>query len=308
MRWVPLSSRSPPALLTAAKGGMSLTRPLCALSLAVLAAFSVVVRPTATLTWLYVGLYTLFTLPGTWPRFVLIRDTVVIAAGAVVVSCLADRLYYGVWVFVPWEFVRFNLGQGSEFYGSHPWHWNFTQGFPVVLIPITPLLAFAFLQHRIGKQAAQHLPPDRALLGLIVWVNLAMSLPAHKEFRFLLPALPAAFVVCGRVLFLVGQQPRRRRVYEAALVLIATIGVGMAAYFSQLHQRGGISAIRYASGLPEGSRVHFLTPCHSSPARRATRMPPHRYCAGSNTSETTFDGGCMLCAAGVMRTTGGSLS
>ena len=100
MRWVPLSSRSPPALLTAAKGGMSLTRRLCALFLAGLAALSVVVRPTATLTWLYVGLYTLFTLPGTWPRFVLIRDTVVIAAGAVVVSCLADRLYYGVWVFV----------------------------------------------------------------------------------------------------------------------------------------------------------------------------------------------------------------
>lgn len=32
------------------------------------------------------------------------------------------------WVVVIWEFVRFNILQGgSAMYGSHPWHWNFTQ-------------------------------------------------------------------------------------------------------------------------------------------------------------------------------------
>lgn len=32
------------------------------------------------------------------------------------------------WVYVMWEFVKFNLLQGgSSLYGSHPWHWNFSQ-------------------------------------------------------------------------------------------------------------------------------------------------------------------------------------
>lgn len=44
-------------------------------------------------------------------------------------------------VLVPWEFVRFNLFRGgSAAYGTHPWHWNFTAGFPAVLATLLPLL------------------------------------------------------------------------------------------------------------------------------------------------------------------------
>ena len=44
------------------------------------------------------------------------------------------------WVFVPWEFVKFNLFQdGSAMYGSHSWHWNFTQGFPTITVTFLPL-------------------------------------------------------------------------------------------------------------------------------------------------------------------------
>jgi len=49
--------------------------------------------------------------------------------------------------------------------------------------------------------------------------------------------------------------------------VIGCLGAVLALYFSLIHQRGQISAIRYVSGLPPGSNVHFLTPCHSSPLR-----------------------------------------
>ena len=47
------------------------------------------------------------------------------------------------WVVVPWEFVHFNLFQGgSATYGSHPWHWNFTQGFPTIALTFLPLMVW----------------------------------------------------------------------------------------------------------------------------------------------------------------------
>ena len=43
---------------------------------------------------------------------------------------------------VPWEFFRFNLLAGaSAQYGTHPWHWTFTQGLPTVAASLVPLLA-----------------------------------------------------------------------------------------------------------------------------------------------------------------------
>ena len=43
-------------------------------------------------------------------------------------------------VIVPWEFFKFNvLSAGSAQYGSHSWHWNFSQGFPTVAATLLPL-------------------------------------------------------------------------------------------------------------------------------------------------------------------------
>ena len=106
----------------------------------VLGFISVVIRPTAALNWLYIGIYTLWCLP-VHRKIGLVCDTLVIGTSILGIACVIDRVYFGEWVFVPYNFAVFNLSSGgSEFYGAHPWHWNFTQGFVVVLIPALPLL------------------------------------------------------------------------------------------------------------------------------------------------------------------------
>ena len=50
---------------------------------------------------------------------------------------------------MPWEFAKFNLFQaGSAMYGSHPWHWNFTQGVPTITVTLLPLAVWGvYLSH-----------------------------------------------------------------------------------------------------------------------------------------------------------------
>ena len=49
-------------------------------------------------------------------------------------SSIVDRICYGRWVYVHYNFVQFNvISNMGTFYGSHPWHWYITQGFVVVM-------------------------------------------------------------------------------------------------------------------------------------------------------------------------------
>lgn len=133
---------------------------------------------------------------------------------------------------MPWQFLRFNLLAGaSAQYGGHPWHWNITQGLPAVAATLLPLLlaglAWAgggegrwagrgwhaawwwqkdgpgFVSCSYGEStftAQQHLcrtPACRLPALLAGWSLAAYSLPAHKEFRFLLPALQLLMPYCG---------------------------------------------------------------------------------------------------------------
>ena len=60
------------------------------------------------------------------------------------------------WVLVPWEFLKFNLLEaGSAQYGAHPWHWNFSQGFPTIAATLLPLgLHGLWLARRCGLLTA----------------------------------------------------------------------------------------------------------------------------------------------------------
>ena len=44
-------------------------------------------------------------------------------------TVVIDSICCGEIVFTTWKFLEFNLvNDFGSFYGTHPWHWNFTQG------------------------------------------------------------------------------------------------------------------------------------------------------------------------------------
>uniref|UniRef100_A0A2P2JLK7 Mannosyltransferase n=1 Tax=Rhizophora mucronata TaxID=61149 RepID=A0A2P2JLK7_RHIMU len=140
----------------------------------VIAGLACAIRPTSAITWIYVGLLELLVTHDRL-RFIVLE---VFPTGALVFGllCLLDRLMYGSWVLVPLNFLNFNfLSSGGDYYGTHEWHWYFSQGFSVMLFTFTP---FAIA----GSIKSKH----QKLSGLIVWVLGIYSLLGHKEFRYFL--------------------------------------------------------------------------------------------------------------------------
>jgi len=83
-------------------------------------------------------------------------------------------LMYGSWVLVPLNFLKFNfLSSGGDYYGTHKWHWYFTQGFTVMLFTFLPFSVAGIIQSKQWK-----------LSGLIAWVLGLYSVLGHKEFRY----------------------------------------------------------------------------------------------------------------------------
>jgi len=72
-------------------------------------------------------------------------------------ATLLDQPVHGSWVLVFVNFFMFNfLSLGGDYYGTHKWHWYFTQGFTVML--------FTFLH---SPQPASSCPEIGGFLGLL---------------------------------------------------------------------------------------------------------------------------------------------
>lgn len=76
----------------------------------------------------------------------------------------------------------------------------------------------------------------RGCLGLASWSVLATSLPAHKEFRFLLPALQLLMPLAGAGTHRIAAIRTGRRA-RALLALLFACQFGLFAYFGLVHHR-----------------------------------------------------------------------
>ncbi|CAH8370595.1 unnamed protein product [Eruca vesicaria subsp. sativa] len=242
----------------------------------VIAALACAIRPTSAIIWLYVGTLELFLTPNK-VKFIVLE---VIPIGSLVLglTCSLDRLMYGSWVIVPLNFLKFNfLSSGGDYYGTHPWHWYFSQGFLVMLFTFTPLSIAGMINSKSQKLSA-----------LVLWVLTIYSLLGHKEFRFVLPVLPLALIFSGYALTQMEgsdsspsssvtkkkQVPRKKHIVKwstkltlSVLFLLVT-NIPMALYMSLFHQRGTEDAMNYLSEEAHKGRVKsilFLMPCHSTP-------------------------------------------
>ncbi|RHY09382.1 hypothetical protein DYB36_008543 [Aphanomyces astaci] len=125
------------------------------------AALGCIFRPTNAVLWAFL---TATLVVQTKSKLALLFHTIVpVGVLAISLMLVVDRIGYGEWTCVPWNFVKFNVLEGKDkLYGVHPWYWYFVAGYPEI--------------------TAMHLP-------LILF-----------EPRFLLPLLPASFVYAGKAL------------------------------------------------------------------------------------------------------------
>lgn len=131
-----------------------------------------------------------------------------------------------------------------------------------------PLFLLA-LHRRTPRSAHNFLAP------LILIHLVSQSLSPHKEFRFLLPALPLALILSACAISNVKlQRP------SLLLGLIILTNLPHALYLSTVHQRAPIDVCDYLAAKmpsePSRASVHFLTPCHATPyySYLHTPLPP----------------------------------
>ena len=168
----------------------------CPLSLAVaLITITVHCRPTAVLFWaplIFLRIFqnesplqyiTLHCIPTGLITFLL---------------CIAiDSYFYKSLTVTPFNFFYINVSRNyaALFYGAKPWHWNFSNGFPVMLGLYTPILLYSCFY------TTQ--PEDAIILELtsILYAILLRCITAHQEFRFLLPCVAFLHIAVGFTLW-----------------------------------------------------------------------------------------------------------
>ncbi|KAK4853917.1 hypothetical protein QYF36_016428 [Acer negundo] len=234
------------------------------------AALACAIRPTSAITWVYVGLLELLVTRDRL-RFILL-EAAPIGVLVLGLACLLDRLMYGSWILVPLNFLKFNfLSTGGDYYGTHKWHWYFTQGFTVMVFTFLPFTIAGIIKSKRWK-----------LSGLIAWVLGLYSVLGHKEFRFVLPVLPIALMFSGyslavmeRADYLDIQKKGSSNIRvewpsktQLSIFFLLATNIPMAFYMSLVHQRGTEDVMNYLSREALNNKVKsilFLMPCHATP-------------------------------------------
>ena len=113
-------------------------------------------------------------------------------------TCIAiDSFCYKSLTITPLNFFYINVSHNYAelFYGAKPWHWNFSNGFPVMLGLYTPILVYSCFY------TTQ--PDDAIVLEVtsVLYAVLLRCVTAHQEFRFLLPCVAFLHIAVGFTLW-----------------------------------------------------------------------------------------------------------
>lgn len=94
-----------------------------------------------------------------------------------------DSLYYGTWVFTPYQYFKMNILEGiASAYGTSPWYMYFNMMFyaPTILIGMAILTSIVWLAF---------FNPRNIVLWAVIPFIFFHSVVAHKELRFLFPII-----------------------------------------------------------------------------------------------------------------------
>uniref|UniRef100_A0A4X1TEU1 Mannosyltransferase n=1 Tax=Sus scrofa TaxID=9823 RepID=A0A4X1TEU1_PIG len=233
-----------------------------------LVALAVIIRPTAVIPWIPL-LFRHF-----WQEQkkldLILHKFLPVGFVTLSLSLIIDRIFFGQWTLVQYNFLKFNVLQNlGSFYGSHPWHWYFSQGFPAVLGTHLP-----FFIHGCFLTPKRY----RIFLVTVLWTLLVYSMLSHKEFRFIYPVLPFCMVFCGYSL------NSLKTWKKAALSFLFLSNTLLALYTGLVHQRGtldvmtNIQELCYNNPNISKASVFMMMPCHSTPYYSHVHYPlPMRF-------------------------------
>ncbi|XP_033045936.1 GPI mannosyltransferase 3 isoform X3 [Trachypithecus francoisi] len=220
-----------------------------------LVALAFIIRPTAVIPWTPL----LFRHFCQEPRKLdlILHHFLPVGFATLSLSLMIDRIFFGQWTLVQFNFLKFNVLQNlGTFYGSHPWHWYFSQGFPVILGTHLP-----FFIHGCYLAPKKH----RILLVTVLWTLIVYSMLSHKEFRFIYPVLPFCMVFCGYSL------THLKTWKKPALSFLFLSNLFLALYTGLVHQRGTldvmshIQKVCYNNPNKTSASIFIMMPCHSTP-------------------------------------------
>jgi phosphatidylinositol glycan class B len=227
----------------------------------VFAAISCIFRPTSALVWIFLGLHYAFSFPNLTGA--LIRASVLVGSIAIAFLISLDSYFYREWIFTPWNFVRVNLLENiSLFYGSHPFHFYFSQGVPVILLTFLPFTIYGVYQSS---------PSQRTVFWMCMFFTVALGFQAHKEFRFLIPILGPLLVYAAKGLneFQIRESmiSSQKRYLRLILISTLTLNAALGGYLSIVHKRGVIDVVYWLRKEAATNHINtlFLMPCHSTP-------------------------------------------
>lgn len=215
-------------------------------------------------------------------------------------SSVIDRLYYEQWTLPPLRFLYFNVAQSlSVFYGSNPWHYYLTQGYPLLLTTFIPF-GLAGLYRSLQSTSSLSHKVLHQLSTTCFLVPTVLSLIAHKEVRFIYPLLPPLNILAASpftAFFLPTITPSPPTTYATLtprrllLVGLAISTLALSLFTTTAHQVAPLSVLTYlrneysthylsqppsTSSLqpaPSLMTVGFLMPCHSTPWRSHLVFP-----------------------------------
>ena len=207
-------------------------------------------------------------------------DVLVTGIFSVAISFSVDVFFYRRFVFIPYEFFKINVVENiSSFYGTHPFHWYFTQAIPLVLFTSLPFCL-------IGIREITSIHKRQPFIMCLV-IALVLSLQGHKEFRFLLPLLAPMQLYAGRGLLLVQKadllagRTGLKSYFSLSLAFLFSTNLLLGLYFSRFHKRGVVEVVHFLRNQAYQGNVTsilFLMPCHSTPFYSHVHLPiPMRY-------------------------------
>jgi GPI mannosyltransferase 3 len=209
-------------------------------------------------------------------------------------AILVDRCLYGFWTVPFLGNFYFNVVQNrAQLYGTHPWHFYFAVGLPVITGLLFPFVVLD-AGNMLGLLRSYRIPYGARNLWIIAISYLfIMSNNAHKEFRFILPVLPLLYLLVAPHLqsFMTCQSTqstnRTRRLRWKRLAIYSIANFVVVLYLGCMHQSAPIS-IQYK--IREVSRTYLKSTNHSTPScgSHDTHDPVHTtHYLSSSTSFTS---------------------